>query len=372
MKRIVALIFLSIISCLVLCSCKSKAATDADNLICSIGDVTLNSEEAIQKAETAIETLNENDYRHLEHLDDLKSARAIYDDLVDQSKAQQIMTAIDQLKDNITLDSKDAISSIRKDYDNANSKVQSFVTNYSDFEQAENLLNTLLVKDVMQKIDAIGMVTLESETAISDAQNAFNNLDNIQQGRVSNIEILKKAKDTLKVLKEKQAERELAEKEAAQKKALSKLRTSSDKVEGITWYKSSNQPRYANSRSYVLPYIGKRDSSSFPWLRLKFHYTGDSWIFWTDLTFSIDGVKKYSKSYNSYDILREVGGGDVWESMDIAPSDADITMLKEIADSKETIIRFQGEHYHYDLTVKASDKAAINDVLTAYEALKSI
>ena len=218
MKRTVALIFLSIISCLVLCSCKSKAATDADNLICSIGDVTLNSEEAIRKAETAIETLNENDYRHLEHLDELKSARAIYDDLLDQSKAQQITTAIDQVKDNITLGSKDAIASIRKDYDNANSKVQGYVTNYSDFEQAENLLNTLLVKDVMQKIDAIGMVTLESETAISDAQNAFNNLDNIQQGRVSNIEILKKAKDTLKVLKEKQAERELAEKEAAQKR----------------------------------------------------------------------------------------------------------------------------------------------------------
>ena len=45
-------------------------------------------------------------------------------------------------------------------------------------------------------------------------------------------------------------------------------------------------------------------------------------------------------------------------------------MLKEIAASKETIVRFQGEHYRYDLTIKASDKTAINDVLTAYEALK--
>jgi hypothetical protein len=46
-------------------------------------------------------------------------------------------------------------------------------------------------------------------------------------------------------------------------------------------------------------------------------------------------------------------------------------MLKQIANSKETIVRFQGDNYHYDLTVKSSDKTAINQVLTAYEALKN-
>lgn len=29
-------------------------------------------------------------------------------------------------------------------------------------------------------------------------------------------------------------------------------------------------------------------------------------------------------------------------------------------------IRFQGDNYHYDLTVKGSDKTAINEVLEAY------
>ena len=45
----------------------------------------------------------------------------------------------------------------------------------------------------------------------------------------------------------------------------------------------------------------------------------------------------------------------------------DIEMLKAIANSKETIVRFQGDNYHYDLTVSASDKKAIKEVLTAYE-----
>lgn len=48
-----------------------------------------------------------------------------------------------------------------------------------------------------------------------------------------------------------------------------------------------------------------------------------------------------------------------------------IEMLEKIANSKETIVRFQGDQYYYDVTVKSSDKTAISQVLTAYEALKS-
>lgn len=369
MKRVIAAL-LSLSLCFALCSCKSQEATNVDNLICSIGEVTLDSGEAIRTAESAVEALSEKDYEHLEHLEELKSARARYDDLVDRDEAERLVAAINRVKDNIKLDSKDAIAAVRIEYNKASTNVRNYVTNYSDLEVAEETVNTLLVEDVIQKIDAIGTVTLKSEDAISAAQNAFNNLGSIlDQDRVSNIDTLRQARETLKTLKEKEAARKIAEKEAAQKAALKKMRTETDKVEGITWYHASNEPRYANSRSYVLPCIGKR-GSGYPWLRLKIHYTGDDWIFWTDLTFFIDGVKKYSKSYNSYDILRDVGGGDVWESIDISPSDTDITMLKEIADSKETIVRFQGEHYRYDLTIKASDKTAINDVLTAYEALK--
>ena len=40
-----------------------------------------------------------------------------------------------------------------------------------------------------------------------------------------------------------------------------------DKVENITWYKPQAYPYYANSRSYVLPYIGV-GSYGNAWLRL--------------------------------------------------------------------------------------------------------
>ena len=45
-------------------------------------------------------------------------------------------------------------------------------------------------------------------------------------------------------------------------------------------------------------------------------------------------------------------------------------MLKEIANSNETIVRFKGDTHHYDLVVSQSDKNGIKDVLTAYEAIQ--
>ena len=146
------------------------------------------------------------------------------------------------------------------------------------------------------------------------------------------------------------------------------MKVTTDKVEGITWYHSPNEPYYADSRSYVLPYIGKKDSSV--WLRLRFHYTGNSWIFFDNLTIVVDG-QKYYKTFSYYDVNRD-NDTEVWEWVDIAPSTADIQMLENIADSQETIVRFQGDNYHYDLTIKSSDKAAIKDVLAAYNALNTI
>ena len=140
-----------------------------------------------------------------------------------------------------------------------------------------------------------------------------------------------------------------------------------DNVENITWYKPQAYPYYANSRSYVLPYIGV-DSYGNAWLRLVFHYTGDNWILFKKITVSVDG-QNYVKDFDYFEVSRDNGSGDVWEYVDISPSGTDINMLRAIAASKETIVRFQGDDYHYDLTVKSSDKSAIISVLDAYSLL---
>lgn len=117
MKRI-TIILVAVIFCIALCSCKSKEATAADDMILSIGEVTLDSEKIITEAENAVAALEEKDYKQLEHLAELENARTTYDDLVDQDSARQIVESINKIKDNITLESGNAIRSVRKTYDN--------------------------------------------------------------------------------------------------------------------------------------------------------------------------------------------------------------------------------------------------------------
>ena len=80
--------------------------------------------------------------------------------------------------------------------------------------------------------------------------------------------------------------------------------------------------------------------------------------------------------FTSYgDTVRDNSGGVVWEWYDeclnynAAMDSARIQMLQAIANSKQTIIRFQGDDYHYDLSVTNTDKQMIRDTLVLYEAL---
>ena len=81
MKKIAALILaLAIVLSLSACG-KSKAAKAADELILSIGTVTLDSETAIVKAEEAVAALSNDDKEALENLELLKTSRAEFDKL---------------------------------------------------------------------------------------------------------------------------------------------------------------------------------------------------------------------------------------------------------------------------------------------------
>lgn len=76
MKKKLAIVFLIAISFLILCSCKSKNAASADDLILDIGEVTLDSEDRIVQAENAVNALKEKDYKQLEHLEELENAKS--------------------------------------------------------------------------------------------------------------------------------------------------------------------------------------------------------------------------------------------------------------------------------------------------------
>ena len=152
--------------------------------------------------------------------------------------------------------------------------------------------------------------------------------------------------------------------------SLLKLNTTYDKVQGLTWYEHKNQPIYADICNNMYPYIGRMDDG-YTWLRVKLNYTDAmtdaGWIFFDNVIFSVDG-ENTTKYFSRNELTRD-NDTEVWEIADFEPNASEIQLLKDIAASTETIIRFQGDEYYEDHIVTAKEKEAIVDVLSAYDYL---
>ena len=140
-----------------------------------------------------------------------------------------------------------------------------------------------------------------------------------------------------------------------------------DEVRDLTWYTPSSAPKYVNDRCAIYPYLSKTDSGTVS-LRLKVVYTGDNWLFLSGVIFDIDGQNNLL-SYAQGDYYRDNAWGDVWEVIDKEANETDKNLLRSVANSEKTIIRFPGSLYHYDMTVSQAEKKAIQDTLELAEYL---
>ena len=355
----VLLLVLAMALTLTACS-KSEAAQAVDDQIAAIGEVTLESESAIAAAEEAVAALAEEDRKQLDNEDDLKEARAAYETLVLEDQAAGVEEAIDAIG-TVTVDSGEAVEAARALYDASPAEVQALVENFSDLEAAEETLSGLKVEEAIRLIDAIGTVTADSREAVEAAQTAYDALTQEDAAKVTNASALEDAATQLKTLLEQQAN-----------SLLSTMRVETDAVRGISFYYPQAFPYYtdywgADVRCFALPYLGR--SGEDVWLRLVCDYTADDWIFFKQITFVVDD-ERYYKTFNYFDVVRDNAYGDVWEYVDIEVGSSEEELLWAIANSTQTIVRFEGDDYYYDFTVSANDKQAIRDMLTVYDALK--
>lgn len=358
-KRLVAIALL-IILCVCFCACgKSEEAVIADELILSIGNVSLESENKIQEAETAVKALDEEKRKSLEHLEVLEAAKTAFEDLEAVEESKYLISLIDKIGDVTSLEQADSITYARTCYNRASKKAKNAVSNYEKLKTAEEAIRILKIQFVSDAIEQIGTVTLEDADLIFEARKIYNSLSPEDSNTIPD-------GDKITSAYEKLAELQKLEKEKERDRKLASFRKETDKVEQVTWYMPYAYPQYANTRSYVLPYLGVSEYSM--WLRLQYHYTGSDWIFFDTITIVVDG-QRYDYIYDYFDVKRDNSGGSVWEWIDVSPTDEEIEMLKAMGNSEETIIRFQGDTYHYDLTLSDSDKKAINSVLEAYESL---
>ena len=311
MKKYLVVI-MAVLMALCLCACgKSEAVKAAEEKIAAIGEVTLDSEKRISAAEKAVEKLSDDELKQLDKAEELKKAREAYEELVLENKAAAVDSVIDQ----------------------------------------------------------IGEVTIESAEKINAAQQAFEQLTEKEKGKVKNASLLNQAEEKLAALQKQEKEAKRAE----ALKLLGNMRLDEDKVRHLKFYypKAWRFNSYGNwiadTRCFILPYIGMDDNGNI-WIRVVYNFTDDDWVFFKKITVAADD-ERYYRSFKYFDIVRDNDGGQVWEYIDTDGA-SDVTMLWAIVNSKETIVRFEGDDYSHDFTVKESDKQAIKEALLVYEGLK--
>lgn len=366
MKKYLVVI-MAVLMALCLCACgKSEAVKAAEEKIAAIGDVTLDSEKRISAAEKAVEKLSDDELKQLDKAEELKKAREKYERLV-ESKAAVVDSLIVQIGEG-TIESEEKIEAARQEYDAVPASVKSRVKGLTELESAENMLIMLRAQRVDNLIDQIGEVTLESADKINAAQQAFNRLKKNEKAQVKNVSRLTRAREEFAALQKQ--EKEAKRTEAL--KLLGNMRLDEDKVRHLKFYYPSiwrvnqNETWIADKRCFILPYIGMDDHGGV-WMRVVYNFTNDDWVFFKKITVAAD-EKRYYRSFEDYDIVHDVDGG-VREYIDI-DGVSDVEMLLAIANSKETIVRFEGDEFVYDFIVKEIDKRAIREVLLVYETFR--
>lgn len=157
-----------------------------DELIAAIGEVTLDSGDAIKEARYAYDGLSDIQKSLVQHPEILEEAEQKYDELC----AAEVVAAIASMGE-ITMDSLELLQKIQTMYDSLTENQKIFVTNYGKLQEAVvQYENLLAAQSVVEMIAGIGEVTLESKTVITETIEAYNQLTAQQQVLVSNYELL--------------------------------------------------------------------------------------------------------------------------------------------------------------------------------------
>ena len=174
------------------------AVVAVKELIDAIGEVTLDSGDAIDAARTAYDKLPEAKKVLVDNYEKLTAAEEAYTALVDAAAAKAVDDLVDAIGE-VTADSGDAIKAARAAYDALTDTQKELVKNYEKLTAAEEaytaLVDAAAAKAVDDLVDAIGEVTADSGDAIKAARAAYDALTDTQKELVKNYEKLLAAEE---------------------------------------------------------------------------------------------------------------------------------------------------------------------------------
>lgn len=142
---------------------------------------------------------------------------------------------------------------------------------------------------------------------------------------------------------------------------------SRDELEDIVFISlADNYLTSSSDKPAISPYIGFNNNTKKSWIILKIYYEADSWLFINSVLVKADEDKK---EYKYLKFKRDNSSGTIWEWNESGVSDEDILLLKKVANSEKTTVRFYGKTYNSDRIVSSKQKKQILGILSIYSML---
>lgn len=185
MKKVFCLLF-ALALCFSLSACgKSEAVKAVEEQISAIGAIDENSIGKIKEIDNLYSALSEKEQGQVENYSELTNAYAEYDKLIADKVAENIKAL-----GTIGEDSAEQIESVSRAYEALTDSQKGFVENYGDLQAAKEQYETILVTKVEGLIQKIqyngGEPSPETESAIRNAQAAYDNLEEALKPKVKN------------------------------------------------------------------------------------------------------------------------------------------------------------------------------------------
>lgn len=204
--RKVLLILMVFIVLLNLCACgKSEAVTKFESLVEQVGMVSIDSGVKISAAEEAYKALTDKEKESVaESYAILTEKRDAFEK---EKKLAAVVAFINAIGD-VTLSSEVAINDAEKHFNQLTEDQKEKVTNADKLLAAKDKYNSLLCENCMSKINDIGIVTLDNQQAIIEAEDCYNRLSADNKKKITNYNILVEAREEYIRLEKEAAEKE--------------------------------------------------------------------------------------------------------------------------------------------------------------------
>jgi hypothetical protein len=234
---------------------------------------------------------------------------------------------------------------------------------YTSLTQAEEV-NSITPEQVEELINEIGVVTLESATAIENAEKSYEELADNWKPMVSNYSVLQNAQKELQDLQVDDLTQKLC----------AGLYKEHDDVENYDCYLWAGWPK-TDQINFVMPYFCVSPQNGIEPIRMMYGSYRSNWLFLNEVVYSVNGEiyrktldtsKRFSKT------VVEFKNVYTWEKIDEIADQKEIEMLRKATVAEDPVIRLKGDGGKVDLHITGlyeNYNKSLTAFLNAYDSL---